>query len=82
MVSYIKGFRGRSVGSSGAPSASTPLFRSGEISLRAGLATSPALAGADPAAIMRQTRHKSVDVAWGYVRVADIWRDNVTARVL
>jgi len=31
---------------------------------------------------MRQTRHKSFDVARGYVRVADIWRDNVTARVL
>ena len=51
-------------------------------SLRAGLATSAALAGADLASIMRQTRHKSVDVARGYVRVADIWRDNVTARVL
>ena len=54
----------------------------GAHSLRAGLATSAALAGADLAAIMRQTRHKSVDVARGYVRVADIWRDNVTARVL
>lgn len=51
-------------------------------SLRAGLATSAALAGADLLAIMRQTRHKSVDVARGYVRIADIWRDNVTARVL
>jgi hypothetical protein len=49
---------------------------------RAGLATSAALAGADRAAIMRQTRHKSVDVARGYVRGADVWRDNVTARVL
>lgn len=51
-------------------------------SLRAGLATSAALAGADLLSIMRQTRHKSVDVARGYVRIADIWRDNVTARVL
>jgi len=51
-------------------------------SLRAGLATSAALAGADLQAIMRQTRHKSVDVARGYVRVADVWRDNVTSRVL
>lgn len=51
-------------------------------SLRAGLATSAALAGADLQSIMRQTRHKSVDVARGYVRVADVWRDNVTARVL
>ena len=54
----------------------------GAHSLRAGLATAAALAGADLAAIMRQTRHKSVDVARGYVRIADIWRDNVTARVL
>jgi integrase len=51
-------------------------------SLRAGLATAAALAGADLQSIMRQTRHKSVDVARGYVRVADVWRDNVTARVL
>lgn len=51
-------------------------------SLRAGLATSAALAGADLLSIMRQTRHRSVDVARGYVRIADIWRDNVTARVL
>jgi integrase len=51
-------------------------------SLRAGLATAAALAGADLQAIMNQTRHKNVDVARGYVRIADIWRDNVTARLL
>ena len=51
-------------------------------SLRAGLATSAALAGADLQSIMRQTRHKSVDVARGYVRIADAWAHNVTARVL
>lgn len=39
-----------------------------------------ARAGLNPslfAAHMRRTRHKSVDVARGYVRVADVWRDNV-----
>lgn len=51
-------------------------------SLRAGLATAAALAGADLQSIMRQTRHKSVDVARGYVRISDMWRDNCTARVL
>ena len=51
-------------------------------SLRAGLATSAALAGAGLTSIMKQTRHKSVDVAKTYVRDADIWRDNVTGLVL
>lgn len=47
-------------------------------SLRAGLATSAALAGADLAAIMEQTRHRSVDTARRYIRNAEIWRNNVT----
>ena len=51
-------------------------------SLRAGLATSAALAGASLESIMRQTRHKSVDVARSYVRVADLWRGNITANLL
>jgi integrase len=51
-------------------------------SLRAGLATSAALAGHDLVQIMRQTRHKSVDVARIYVRDADLWRDNVTKKLL
>lgn len=55
--------------------------RVGGHSLRAGLATSAALEGADLVSIMRQTRHKSVDVARGYVRVADRWRDNVAAKL-
>ncbi|MEI7606781.1 MAG: site-specific integrase [Rhodospirillaceae bacterium] len=51
-------------------------------SLRAGLATSAALAGAGLTSIMKQTRHKSVDVAKTYIRDADLWRDNVSALVL
>lgn len=50
-------------------------------SLRAGLATSAALAGADLVAIMEQTRHKSYDVARRYIRSAEIWRNNVTERL-
>lgn len=50
-------------------------------SLRAGLATSAALAGASLEQVMRQTRHKSITEARGYVRVADRWRDNVTAKL-
>ena len=50
-------------------------------SLRAGLATSGALAGATLEDIMRQTRHKSERVARGYVRVADVFKNNVAARV-
>ena len=49
----------------------------GPHSLRAGLATSAALAGKDVHTIMRQTRHKCVGVAMGYIRIADMWRDNV-----
>lgn len=51
-------------------------------SLRAGLATSAALAGADLAQIMKQTRHKSTKVAEGYIRIADRWRRNVTEGLL
>jgi integrase len=50
-------------------------------SLRAGLATAAADAGAGLAELMRQTRHKSADVALGYLRPADLWRNNVTARL-
>ena len=31
---------------------------------------------------MKQTRHKSVDVARVYIRDADLWRDNVTKKLL
>jgi hypothetical protein len=47
--------------------------------LRAGLATSAALAGADLKDIMRQTRHRSHDVALRYIRHAEVWEDNVTS---
>jgi len=49
-------------------------------SLRAGLATATAAgdAGAGLADLMRQTRHKSTEVALGYLRPADLWRNNVT----
>ena len=30
---------------------------------------------------MRQTRHKSTEVALGYLRPADLWRNNVTEEV-
>jgi integrase len=47
-------------------------------SLRAGLATSAALAGADLKDIMAQTRHRSHDVAKRYIRRAEVWKGNVT----
>jgi integrase len=47
-------------------------------SLRAGLATAAGDAGAGLAELMRQTRHKSTEVALGYLRPADLWRNNVT----
>lgn len=50
-------------------------------SLRAGLATAAGDAGAGLAELMRQTRHQSTAVALGYLRPADLWRNNVTARI-
>jgi integrase len=47
-------------------------------SLRAGLATQAAEDGADLAAIMRQTRHRSTNAALAYVRPAEVWRANVS----
>ena len=47
-------------------------------SLRAGLATAAGDQGAGLAELMRQTRHKSTEVALGYLRPADLWRNNVT----
>ncbi|BFL66357.1 DNA integration/recombination/inversion protein (plasmid) [Roseomonas mucosa] len=37
--------------------------------------------GPDLAQVMRQTRHRSAEVALGYLRPADLWRNNVTRRV-
>src|SRR3954454_5652815 len=50
-------------------------------SLRAGLATAAGDQGAGLADLMRQTRHKSTEVALGYLRPADLWRNNVTERM-
>ena len=47
-------------------------------SLRAGLATAAGDQGAGLADLMRQTRHKSTEVALVYLRPADLWRNNVT----
>ncbi|MGI4953479.1 MAG: site-specific integrase [Janthinobacterium lividum] len=50
-------------------------------SLRAGLATAAGDAGAALPDLMRQTRHKSTQVALAYLRPADLWRNNVTESV-
>jgi site-specific recombinase XerD len=50
-------------------------------SLRAGLATAAGDQGAGLAELMRQTRHTSTEVALGYLRPADLWRNNVTEGV-
>ena len=50
-------------------------------SLRAGLATAAGDAGAGLPELMRQTRHKSTAVALGYLRPAELWTNNVSARV-
>jgi integrase len=50
-------------------------------SLRAGLATAAGDAGAALPDLMRQTRHKSTQVALAYLRPADLWRNNVTQGV-
>jgi integrase len=50
-------------------------------SLRAGLATAAVEAGADLAQVMRQTRHRSAEVAMGYLRPAEIWQQNPTKRI-
>src|SRR3954465_15487784 len=49
-------------------------------SLRAGLAT--AAAEAELHAVMRQTRHKAVEPPRRYMRSADLWRNNVTEKVM
>ena len=45
------------------------------------LATAAGDGGANLADLMRQTRHKSTQVALAYLRPADLWRNNVTERV-
>lgn len=51
-------------------------------SLRAGLATSAALAGRSDRSIMAQTGHKSRAMVDRYIRGADAWRDNAAAGLL
>ncbi len=50
-------------------------------SLRSGFATSAARAGKSEAAIMRQTRHKSVSVARRYIREGTKWDDHAGAGI-
>jgi integrase len=50
-------------------------------SLRAGLATSAAIAGASERAIMNQTGHKSAAMVRRYIRDGSLFRDNAAARV-
>lgn len=47
-------------------------------SLRAGFVTQGALNGATEANIMRQTGHKSSDTVRGYVRIANVFKDNAS----
>jgi len=47
-------------------------------SLRAGLATQAAINGASCRDIAKQTGHKSEKILSGYIRDADLWRNNVT----
>jgi integrase len=51
-------------------------------SLRAGLATTAALAGRSDRAIMLQGRWKSRTMVDRYVRTADAWRENAAAGLL
>jgi site-specific recombinase XerD len=48
-------------------------------SLRSGLATSAAIAGASEAAIMRQTRHRSLVSVRRYIRDGSLFRENAAA---
>ena len=50
-------------------------------SLRAGLATSAAAAGASERSIMAQTGHKSVTMARRYIRSGEVFRENAAAVV-
>jgi hypothetical protein len=47
-------------------------------SLRAGLTTGAGDAGVGLAGVMRQTRHRSPQVALKHLRPADLWRNNAT----
>lgn len=51
-------------------------------SLRAGLVTAAAAAGASERAIGNQTRHKSLKILRGYIRDGSLFRENAAAKVL
>lgn len=50
-------------------------------SLRAGLLTAASEEGVELPDAMRQSRHKSVQVAIGYMRPASLWKNNATDRI-
>ncbi len=50
-------------------------------SLRAGLATSAAAAGASERVIMAQTGHRSADMVRRYIRDGNLWRENAAMLV-
>ncbi|MDR3645655.1 MAG: site-specific integrase [Clostridia bacterium] len=50
-------------------------------SLRAGLATSAAMAGVEERVIMKQTGHKSVEMVRKYIRDGSLFRDNAAGQV-
>jgi len=50
-------------------------------SLRAGFATTAAMAGIPEYAIMKQTGHKRSDTIKKYIRAGNFWRDNAASRV-
>ena len=50
-------------------------------SLRAGLATSAAAAGASERSIMDQTGHRSVQMVRRYIRDGSLFRDNAAGQV-
>jgi integrase len=50
-------------------------------SLRAGLATSAAIAGASERAIMNQTGHRSSAIVRRYIRDGSLFRENAAAKV-
>lgn len=50
-------------------------------SLRAGLVTQAALNGSDLRDIAKQTGHRSDKVLSGYIRDADLWRNNITEKM-
>ena len=61
--------------------ASTRSSATGAQPARRAQATAAGDRGAGLAELMRQTRHKSTEIALGYLRPADLWRNNVTEKM-